>query len=58
MEETKMHFQSGRDANRVPLWEVAPREIPFSLGITPSDVCNFRCNYCNQSTPPVLKMPR
>lgn len=27
-----------------------PRKIPFALGITPSDICNFRCNYCNQST--------
>lgn len=43
-------ISNGRDANRVPLHSVVPRSIPFSLGIAPSDICNFRCNYCNQST--------
>lgn len=40
----------GRDTNRVELWKVVPRSVPFAIGITPSDICNFRCNYCNQST--------
>ena len=43
-------FENGRDTDRVELWKVAPRAVPFALGITPSDICNFRCNYCNQST--------
>lgn len=40
----------GRDENRVELYKVIPRSVPFALGITPSDVCNFKCIYCNQST--------
>lgn len=40
----------GRDTDRVELWRVAPRSVPFAIGLTPSDICNFRCNYCNQST--------
>ena len=41
---------SGRDENRVPLYKVVPMKIPFSIGIGTSDFCNFRCNYCAQST--------
>ncbi len=51
MNKQEVHFENGRDTNRGELWKVVPRKIPFALGITPSDVCNFRCNYCNQSTP-------
>ncbi|SDI90649.1 4Fe-4S single cluster domain-containing protein [Lachnospiraceae bacterium G41] len=40
----------GRDLNRVELWRVVPRSVPFAIGITSSDICNFRCVYCNQST--------
>ena len=39
----------GRDLNRVPLHTVVPREVPFAIGIGPTDFCNFRCNYCYQS---------
>lgn len=39
-----------KDQNRVPLWQAVPLKQPFSLGISPSDVCNFRCRYCIQST--------
>ena len=45
----------GRDANRVELYKVVPRSVPFAIGITPSDICNFRCNYCNQSTKAGIK---
>lgn len=45
----------GRDTNRVPLWQVVPRAVPFSVGFAPSDICNFRCVYCNQSTPEGIK---
>ncbi len=41
---------NGRDLNRVPLHEVVPRPIPFAIGIAPSDICNFKCIYCNQAT--------
>lgn len=40
----------GRDNNRVPLHMVVPRTVPFAIGIAASDICNFRCIYCNQST--------
>lgn len=41
---------TGRDTNRIPLHIVVPRAVPFALGLTPSDVCNFKCVYCNQSS--------
>ena len=40
----------GRDTNRIPLYTVVPKAVPFGVGIALSDVCNFRCIYCNQST--------
>ncbi len=43
-------IKNGRDTNRIPLHEVAPRRVPFAIVLSPSDICNFRCNYCNQST--------
>ncbi len=46
--ENEMKY--GRDTNRVELYRVVPRSVPFAIGITPSDICNFKCNYCNQST--------
>ena len=48
----------GRDVNRIPLYTVVPRSVPFSLGIAASDICNFKCNYCNQSTPQGIKNAR
>ena len=48
----------GRDSKRQLLYKVAPRSVPFSIGITPSDVCNFRCIYCNQSTVAGIKDAR
>lgn len=40
---------AGRDTNRLPLHEVVPRSVPFAIGIAPSDICNFKCNYCSQA---------
>lgn len=40
----------GRDTNRVMLHSVVPLAIPFAIGIAPSDICNFKCIYCNQAT--------
>lgn len=48
----------GRDSNRVPLHTVVPRSIPFAIGIGASDVCNFKCIYCNQSTSSGIKDAR
>ena len=36
---------TGRDENRTPLWQVVPIPVPFSVGITVSDFCNFKCIY-------------
>lgn len=35
--------------DRVKLSEVIPLDTPFTLNIFPSNICNFRCNYCAQS---------
>ncbi len=51
-------YTSGRDMNRQMLWRVVPRSVPFAIGLTPSDVCNFRCIYCNQSTEAGIKDAR
>ena len=39
------------DSNRKILWETLPLDTPFSVGIDPSTVCNFKCKYCAQSHP-------
>lgn len=35
--------------DRVRLADAIPLKAPFTLYIYPSDVCNFKCNYCAQS---------
>jgi len=37
------------DTDRKILGEVVPLETPLSITLTPSSVCNFKCNYCMQS---------
>lgn len=51
-------FVNGRDMNRTPLYTVVPMEIPFAIGIAPSDKCNFSCEFCSQSTPQGIKDAR
>lgn len=34
---------------RVPLKEVIPLEMPFSVYIYPTNYCNFHCSYCAHS---------
>ncbi len=53
-----MNSNIGRDTNRVPLYEVAPRVVPFAIGIAASDVCNFRCVYCSQASEEGIKNAR
>lgn len=48
----------GRNLNRVPLHSVVPRTVPFAIGIGPSDFCNFKCNYCFQSTEKGVRDPK
>lgn len=41
---------SGRDENRIPLYNVVPLDMPFTVSIGVSDFCNFKCKYCFHST--------
>ena len=54
----KKKFAVGRDLNRIPLHSVVPRTVPFAIGISASDICNFKCNYCFQSTEAGVKDPQ
>ena len=33
---------SGRDENRIPLYNVVPLDMPFTVSIGVSDFCNFK----------------
>ncbi|MBU1052816.1 MAG: radical SAM protein [Proteobacteria bacterium] len=37
------------DVNRVKLANVVPLNIPFSIYLSPTSVCNFKCIYCAHS---------
>lgn len=39
------------DENRQILAEAIPLRTPFAVQMTPSSICNFRCNYCIQASP-------
>lgn len=41
-------FKTPMSAERKPLHTLLPLEQPLSLFIDPSDVCNFKCNFCFQ----------
>ncbi len=45
----KALLKPGYDADRTPLADVIPLPAPYTLFITPSQRCNFRCGYCTQS---------
>lgn len=47
----KEKLGTGRDENRIPLYQVVPLKVPFSIGIGISDFCNFKCVYCTHSIP-------
>ena len=42
----KEKLGTGRDENRIPLYQVVPLKVPFSIGLGISDFCNFKCVYC------------
>jgi len=44
-----MKKQPWFDTNRQILGEVIPLDTPLAITITPSSVCNFKCNYCMQA---------
>jgi MoaA/NifB/PqqE/SkfB family radical SAM enzyme len=46
----KANISPGYDKNRRRLADIVPISTPFTLFITPSQLCNFTCNYCTQST--------
>jgi MoaA/NifB/PqqE/SkfB family radical SAM enzyme len=45
----KASIVPGYDKCRQQLSELVPLKAPFTLFITPSQLCNFRCGYCTQS---------
>ena len=45
----KAEIAPGYDRNRQRLADIVPIHAPFTLFITPAQVCNLRCNYCTQS---------
>lgn len=42
-------IKPGYEQKRVNLADRIPLEMPFTLYVTASHICNFRCNYCTQS---------
>jgi MoaA/NifB/PqqE/SkfB family radical SAM enzyme len=45
----KANITPGYDKNRIKLADIIPIPTPFTLFITPSQLCNFRCFYCTQN---------
>lgn len=45
----KAEINPGYDKDRHKLVDIIPLDTPFTLFITPSQLCNFKCNYCTQS---------
>lgn len=44
----RAEYRSPIDPDRKPLQELLPLQAPLSLYIDPSDICNFRCDFCFQ----------
>ncbi len=45
----KATINPGYDKRRRKLSDIVPLSTPFTLFVTPSQLCNFRCRYCTQS---------
>lgn len=45
----KAQIKPGYDSVRQPLKDVVVVDTPFTLFISPSQLCNFKCNFCAQS---------
>jgi MoaA/NifB/PqqE/SkfB family radical SAM enzyme len=41
----------GYDGSRQVLKDIVPLETPFTLFISPSQLCNFKCHFCSHSLP-------
>lgn len=51
----KAKIKPGYDENRLSLKDVVPMDTPFTLFISPSQLCNFKCHYCAHSLSPETK---
>lgn len=45
----KAEIKGGYDHQRKKLSEVVPLDAPFTLFVSPTQICNFKCFYCTQS---------
>jgi len=45
----KAKIKAGYDSQRQFLKDVVPINTPFTLFISPSQLCNFKCHYCSHS---------
>ncbi len=47
----KASVKAGYDTVRQPLKDILPINTPFTLFISPSQHCNFKCSFCSHSLP-------
>jgi len=45
----KAKIKPGYDNIRKPLKDIIPADTPFTLFISPSQLCNFKCHFCSHS---------
>ncbi len=45
----KAKIKPGYEQERIILKDVVPLDTPFTLFISPSQLCNFKCNFCTHS---------
>lgn len=45
----KANIAPGYDKNRVTLRDAIPIRTPYTLFISPSQLCNFKCHYCSHA---------
>jgi radical SAM protein with 4Fe4S-binding SPASM domain len=46
-----LKYQELRNAPRVELSQAVPLPAPFTIFVEPTNVCNFRCGFCPESSP-------
>lgn len=56
MEEQKILYSQLRNSNRKPLEDFLPLDMPFSIFIEPTNLCNFKCLQCPTSFPDYKKI--
>ena len=50
MEENMINVPQQYKVTRNVLKEVLPIELPYSISIEPSNICNFKCIMCTQGS--------